>query len=344
METEILKSPKERNTSMDFIKGISCIFVVFIHIRFPGNIGQIIVALGRAAVALFFAVSGYYIYYESIEKRYKKLINKTKRTAILMVQALLIYLIWECLVRLVGSGIPSVIEYLRTVFSLRSIATVLCFSHDPVVGHLWFLIALTEAYMLFMLLFHFGVKVSWVWTVVLLEIHIVCMSLSNLRGYDIPLYVFRSVWFYAMPCMILGYALHKHENVIVRKIHTVIPFLCIAIGCLLTLIERLTIGVLQFYNGTLLVLIGLFFWTVKNPVKHKNHLLTKIGREYSRDIYIYHWMVGEILDKVIRVLRLSETFIAWLIPLLTLVFTLIGVALLKQIQMKVKRNLILCEK
>lgn len=43
-----------RNYSLDFLKGIGCIGVVFIHIFFPGVFGRIIMKISQFAVPVFF--------------------------------------------------------------------------------------------------------------------------------------------------------------------------------------------------------------------------------------------------------------------------------------------------
>ena len=53
---------KQYNYCLDFIKGIACIFVVFMHCEFPGIMGTVVQAISRFCVPLFFMVSGYFCY------------------------------------------------------------------------------------------------------------------------------------------------------------------------------------------------------------------------------------------------------------------------------------------
>ena len=53
---------KQYNYCLDFIKGIACIFVVFMHCEFPGITGTLVQAISRFCVPLFFMVSGYFCY------------------------------------------------------------------------------------------------------------------------------------------------------------------------------------------------------------------------------------------------------------------------------------------
>lgn len=44
---------KTKNRCLNFLKGIACIGVVFIHIPFPDVFGEIVVKIARFAVPLF---------------------------------------------------------------------------------------------------------------------------------------------------------------------------------------------------------------------------------------------------------------------------------------------------
>lgn len=50
-----------RNNFLDYIKGIACIGVVFIHCSFPYVFGDIIANLAAFGVPMFFMISGYYL-------------------------------------------------------------------------------------------------------------------------------------------------------------------------------------------------------------------------------------------------------------------------------------------
>lgn len=52
-----------RNKNLDAVKAVAACFVVFIHVGFPGETGQIIKVIARFAVPFFFMISGYFCYY-----------------------------------------------------------------------------------------------------------------------------------------------------------------------------------------------------------------------------------------------------------------------------------------
>ena len=53
---------KQYNYCIDFLKGIACIFVVFMHCEFPGLTGIAVQAVSRFCVPFFFMVSGYFCF------------------------------------------------------------------------------------------------------------------------------------------------------------------------------------------------------------------------------------------------------------------------------------------
>lgn len=54
---------EQHNFCLDFIKGIACICVIFMHCEFPGTLGVVVQCMSRFCVPFFFMVSGYYSFY-----------------------------------------------------------------------------------------------------------------------------------------------------------------------------------------------------------------------------------------------------------------------------------------
>lgn len=52
---------KSRNYTLDLLKGICAVLVVFIHAKFPTNIGEFIVVFSGMAVPIFFLTSGFFL-------------------------------------------------------------------------------------------------------------------------------------------------------------------------------------------------------------------------------------------------------------------------------------------
>lgn len=63
---------KEYNYCLDVLKGIACIFVVFMHCEFPGLLGTAVQCVSRFCVPFFFMVSGYYYFHDEQWSREEK--------------------------------------------------------------------------------------------------------------------------------------------------------------------------------------------------------------------------------------------------------------------------------
>lgn len=316
-----------QNSTLNFLKGIACIAVVFIHVSFPGVFGQIIVALSRSAVALFFIISGYYLYRDTPNEINERMSKKIKKIAVITLWAFVFYFLWESFTRLWGGGWQKVIEWYSTdLFTLDSLLRLILFSYDPVVGHLWFLVALLEGYLLFWLIYKIKLdKHSWILAIVLLEIHVIIMTLSTLLGWGVNMTIFRSVWFYGLPFLMLGYSIRLNRDWIDKNIKPslliVVSIICIAI----TIIERLFIGSLQIFQGTILFTLSIFILAVRYPnVLHPKGLIV-LGAKYSSHIYIYHWFVMELFIKLREILSLNAIWFDWVEPIGVFLVTWVGV-------------------
>ena len=63
---------KIKNHTLDILKVVCSILIVFNHCVFPGTTGEIIKAFSRIAVPIFFLISGYYVFNNPKEKVLKK--------------------------------------------------------------------------------------------------------------------------------------------------------------------------------------------------------------------------------------------------------------------------------
>lgn len=307
---------KNQNQSINLLKGIACIAVVFIHVPFPGVFGQLVIALARSGVALFFVISGFYLYQDENKDVLKALPQKIKRTAKLTIIAFSIYLVWESFVRLVGGGVEKVIGwYTSELFTFNNLLKIVFTSYDPVVGHLWFLVALLESYMIFWCMLKANIKIYSLPALTVLEIHIMLMAFSHINDLKWDMTIFRSVWFYGFPFMVLGYCLRKWQYRILKLINTQFLVLIAVIGCVLTLVERFTIGNLQIFNGSLLMLIAIFMLAVKYPGVSEKNCLVRLGSKYSTEIYIYHWIAKEVLIKLQDTLHITHNWFQWIEPI-----------------------------
>jgi len=82
------------NRHLNSIKGIACLGVVLIHIKFPRTVGEIFWVLGQFAVPLFFMISGYYMPERQNRFADIKIKKKISHIAKITTWSVLIYLLY----------------------------------------------------------------------------------------------------------------------------------------------------------------------------------------------------------------------------------------------------------
>ncbi len=120
---------KQRNSNLDIARGCAVIFVVFIHIRFPEQLGVIRSDLGGLCNALFFLISGYFV----LHNMQKKVLHKALKSFML---ALISYLLYAVIYR---EGIVAVVQGLPNII----------IGNVNRCGNLWFAIALVYCYIIY---------------------------------------------------------------------------------------------------------------------------------------------------------------------------------------------------
>lgn len=132
---------KKQNNCLNFFKGLACIFVVAIHMRFPVDyIDGPIQSAARFAVPFFFMVSGYYCFNEDKTIELSKLPKKVKHIAILCLGSFIFWFLF-ILITQVDGGLTGIGEWLLTLVSFESLYQFILFNVDPFIQILWFLFA-----------------------------------------------------------------------------------------------------------------------------------------------------------------------------------------------------------
>lgn len=318
-ESEINKM----NQRLNWLKGIACIGIVFIHIQFPTVFGKLLIAYARAGVALFFIISGYYSYYSDLEKSFAKnktrLIRNLKRT----LWAFGIYFVWGLFVRYVGAGWNSVISWIQSL-DWREWTKLIIINEDIIIGHLWFMLALIYCYILLLLLEKYQmIKMAYRTAPLLCAIAILFMVYMTGTGRGGMFIYVRNVWFYGMPMFLAGHYIHHYEKrmnelISVNKIKHLL-----VVSLIIIALERCFIGNLQFTLGSIGLAISAFVLALRYPDIQKSSYLVDLGSKMSMEIYIYHWIVKDIFIKLSTVLNISQkVWFIWSQPVMVLVCTI----------------------
>ncbi len=178
-----LVNQSERNLGIDVLRLIASLMVVFIHMGFPGHLGQAIILVSRIAVPCFFIISGYF--FNSAK------FNLGKTTRKLLIIALIGHVLYavKCIVLAPNN--------FATTFSFENLALFIVFNHSSWAEHMWYLGAIIYTYIIIALAEKLKfVKILYFAVPVLLIINLVLGEFSGLIfGQPLPAYLSRNFLF-----------------------------------------------------------------------------------------------------------------------------------------------------
>ncbi len=304
-------SQKKRNYCIDFVKGIACIFVVFMHCEFPGTLGTLVQCIARFSVPFFFIVSGYFCYRKNGNYSYKE---KIKHIALIVLSASLFYAI---VTPLYTSGGPN--------FSLSKIAGFLIFNIPIYIApQMWFLFALLYDYILFIIVEKIRLqKQAYLSIPILMSLYILMAQGAHLIGMNVPNALYRNFLIEGFPFFSLGYFLHASGRRI--KASNKILISIVVITTMFCPVERALMGrdfgmnIMSFPQ-----VISIFLLCIKNPSFGEKAVLTKLGTKYSMFVYIIHPAVWHLLEKGYDILRLNSNMAAlYMLPVFCVLITVV---------------------
>lgn len=328
--TEIVK--KEYNYCMDFLKGIACIFVVFIHVKFPGSFGQAVQAVARFAVPFFFMVSGYYCYrkdYHGVMSA-KGVKRKVIHIAKITLYASLFYLAFVLIQQALFHNQDLTISKGQVFFWL-------VLNHPSIIaGQYWFLFALLYAYIFYGVLEYFNLRrFAYVLAVILFVVYICLAQGAHVAGFCIDRLYYRNWLVEAFPYFMLGHWIHENEERIDISNKALLSLLFVA--TILCCVERWVMGRNFGVNiCSIPQVFALFLYGVKNPNRHKG-VIQLLGRDCSMLVYIIHPAMWHILDGIYDKIGLIDNPMAqYLRPIIVLMISVLLALIFNSIVTKIK--------
>ena len=311
---------RQYNSCFDFIKGIACICVVFMHCEFPGLFGIVVQTVSRFCVPFFFMISGYYSYYGADEgKQYnarKKITHIAKITLFASLfyfgVTVILYMIWgQHLPLPPRSDIVNWLIFNRSVF---------------ISGHLWFLFALLYDYILFSLVYRLRLVTAAIYTIpILILAYIVLAQGAHIAGIKIPNMIYRNFLIEGFPLFMLGYWFHQNYAKVTARCGNgwLLSLLCASTAaCLLErmLMERdFGVNIVTFPQVACLFILGM-----KHPRKFEKNALGWMGKRLSMLIYVLHMFVWRtVVNRIYAYIHVSQNPIAlYLKPVVVLAATI----------------------
>ena len=253
-----MSTHKQYNYCLDFIKGIACILVVFMHCEFPGILGTAVQTISRFCVPLFFMVSGYFCF--NVSESSKSWL-KIRHVAKITLFASLFYLAFVLLVELVSHNLEINVSWIKLLIWVMF--------NEPIVvaGQYWFLFALLYTYIFFFIARrYFDNMALYIWAALALIAYYIMAQGAHLAGYHIPNFVYRNWLIEGFAYFMLGHFLHEYQDSISIKNSTLLGI--VVISTILCWPERYLLGRDFGVNVCALPQVtALMVYAIKNPEK-----------------------------------------------------------------------------
>ena len=320
---------KLENKTLYSLKFIACMFIVFIHIPFPGGVGIAVKNFARFAVPLFFMISGYYTYFKDKQECndviYKRIIKLLKIT----ICACIFYILFNIIFKLFFGRID---WYLEVICSWQNLYRLVLFNNTNwlEVVHLWYLFAILYVYLLFKAVNRFNLqKMAYVYSAI--AIVAVCFvliyDLFNECNID-PMY-YRNAYFLGLPFFMLGHFIHSKEDKI-KKIFNNKDYLfiifCLFIIAIFIVENKYIWSSIELYTSSVLTVSLMFCYAICHP---NVSIFYEFGKNYSLIIYIVHCAFSKVIVKLID-LR-PNSIEAYIYPLIILFLSLLTGVIYKKI-------------
>lgn len=294
---------KTRNQTFECFKLLASVFVVFIHVKFPGTMGEAMTCLARFAVPLFFTVSGYYSFQTGPDRLARRMVRLLTLNAL----GIVLYFVWYGFAMVyLGTGLPEML-WPRTYHVVRW----LLMGVDPYWGHLWFLPSLALGYGILWGYTRFwgDARVDYrpVYTVsaLLLLLMPACFEFFPAAQVSVPKFAFRNGLFFALPFLCLGIFLREYRDRILRAFClTGKKLVWIILGAMaFSLLEWHGIGGCEIYLGTMIAVPAMVLLGSLRPTLTRSPLasgiLSRLGA-VSTGVYLLHLIVAEAYTPFVR--------------------------------------------
>ena len=290
------KKTKQINVSLNVMKCVAIFAVMCGHstLYLIGNEGLVIDGIIRFTVPFFFLISGFFSYFTDNSYATKKYKARTIKLIKLLIISNLLFLAYFIITNRFGD----MTIYFIWLTDINNIFSFILLNVSPTALHLWFIQSLLYCYIIYYFLSKFKINPNKLYKYIPILL-IGCLMLGEFfikGGLNLPIEYYRNFLFMGLPFFALGYWIHDKEELINDLVSNRFVICLVVIGCLLSALEVLVIGVADLFIGSIFTSTGLFIWCVKNPMKLQNFKITSfIGKNLYASMYILHLIVAETL-------------------------------------------------
>ena len=311
----------KQNNTLNFLKGLACFAIVWMHTN-SGEFGnQIIVCLARFGIPVFFMVSGYFTYKEKKVGYTKVLTKKILHILKLIVIATLVYVIWQWvagpLIKTVH--IPNVLNSIERSVNSFNLFNILVLNINPFCGILWFLNALLYCYLIWLIIAKVKNKrVIYILAIAILFIGIFTRAFiqyNHTIPEEININYFRNWFFMGLPFFAIGHLIHDYQERIVKIFKPKYMAVASIIGMVMSFAERLVVP-LEVFVGTVIVSVALFIFAVEKPNLIKIPIINRVGERLCFFIYIAHIIIRDIVLAIFDKAEINNKVVLWIMPII----------------------------
>lgn len=291
---------RKRNTGFDVLKFLCAFLVICIHTDYYGK--EFVVPIARAAVPVFFMITGYF--HATILQSGKQS-HQLRKIGLITLLANLLYMLWEML-----TGPGSIADTLHSWWDAEVWLRFLLLNESPFRSHLWYLGALLYVLVIVEKANKRGLRGKLYRLIpVLLMCNLVLGNYAGLLlGKEIPLEFSRNYLFLGLPCFLLGDLLYRNRDA--KQMSNLRLTVLLLSAVILTYAEKSllchtgTYGNQDFFLGTIFVSYSLFCLVRNNPQVFEHRFLKRVGRwgrELSLGLYIFNVIIRTVVMKGIGI-------------------------------------------
>ena len=320
----------KRNEVLNLFKGLACIAVVFIHIKFPGVVGIIIWLLASFAVPSFLMIAGYFAFGKDETVIKRRLIKILKIFAF----GYLCFLGYNIFFQILRG---SVVEWLSLNFKYTTPVWYVVFCMPDFAFPLWYLIAMAEIYVVW----YFVVKrkkekVALYAIPLLFVFKIILTTYCETKGLPWKYHV--NFLTEAMPYFLFGYYLRSKEKYFKSFRYTSILLLIVVGGLASVILFFCDFSIKISCIGIVFYSLAIFILAIKIPDRSYCRLLEYIGDKLSLNVYIFHMLIASVLSivcsKYLLNIDLSAGLLNWIRPILVVVLTMAWAQILEKVKVR----------
>lgn len=276
-----MQTKLQRNETLECCRILAAVFVVFLHVPFPGLMGKTVNCLARFAVPLFFAISGWFSYGAKPEKLLRRM------GKILLLEA-------------VGIGLTVLSKGFRVGLpGADALVKWLLLNVDPFAGHLWYLSAMAYCYGFLWLYTLCGKRKNYlplyVLSAVLLACHFAMGNFADVTGIQVDYTLYRNAWFFGIPMFSMGLFLREFAGKLPRQG----KWAALILGFGLSLAERWILGPSDLPVAMPLAVAAMLLLTAEHPALPENRpMLRRAAARFgtmSTVVYLVHLIISEAL-------------------------------------------------